>query len=217
VANPIIAPSILAADFSRLGEQAQEAERAGADWLHLDIMDGRFVPNISFGPAIVKALRSAVKIPLDVHLMILEPERYIEDFRAAGADVITVHQEAGPHLHRTLSRIRETGAKAGVSINPATPVSVLEDVAAEADLILIMSVNPGFGGQKFIAGSKKRIAQARALLDRVGGKAFLEVDGGVDVATAPSILAAGADVLVAGTSVFRQPDMKTAIAALRNS
>lgn len=215
MAHPIIAPSVLAADFTRLGEQAQEAEKAGADWLHLDVMDGRFVPNISFGPAVVKALRGLTKCPLDVHLMIVEPERYLEDFRSAGADIITVHQEASPHLHRTLAHIRELGAKAGVSINPSTPVSMLKDIAAVADLILIMSVNPGFGGQKFIPGALQRIAETRALITQTRSSALLEVDGGVDAGNAASILAAGADILVAGTSVFRQSDMCAAIAVLR--
>jgi len=215
VKRPIIAPSILAADFSRLGEQVAQAERAGADWFHLDVMDGRFVPNISFGPAVVRTVRDATKLPLDVHLMIEQPEKYIDAFRSAGADVITVHQEASLHLHRVLTSIRETGAKAGVSINPSTPVSMLEPIVAEADLVLIMSVNPGYGGQKFIHAALDKIAQTRTLIDRSGSRALLEVDGGIGPENAGRIVAAGADILVAGTSVFHQQDMAKAIASLR--
>jgi ribulose-phosphate 3-epimerase len=212
-----IAPSILAADFARLGSQIAEAEAAGADWIHVDVMDGRFVPNISIGPLIVEAARRSTKLPLDVHLMIVEPEKYIEAFAAAGANRLTVHAETCPHLHRTIQQIRDAGAKPGVVINPATPLSAVEEVAADFDLLLIMSVNPGFGGQKFIEASVDKIARARRLLEQAGSQAEIEVDGGIDVHTAPRVVAAGATVLVAGSAVFKHPDgITAAIQALRN-
>ena len=201
--RPIIAPSLLSADFARLGEEARAVEAAGADWLHLDVMDGRFVPNITVGPDVVKALRPHASIPFDVHLMIVEPDRYIEAFREAGADMLSVHPEAGPHLHRTLRRIRELGARAGVVLNPATPVEAAEWVLEDVDLILVMSVNPGFGGQSFITSQLKKIERLRAMIDASGAAIELEVDGGVNADTARWCVEAGASVLVAGSAVFR--------------
>jgi ribulose-phosphate 3-epimerase len=212
-----IAPSVLAADFSQLAEQVSQAEAGGADWIHLDVMDGRFVPNITIGPFIVKAIRRSTKLPLDTHLMIVDPDKHLEAFREAGADHIIVHQEACTHLHRTVTRIKELGAKAGVCINPATPCSTLKEIISEIDLILIMSVNPGFGGQSFIQGSLAKLREAQDMIARSGRDIRLEVDGGIDVETAPLVTQAGADVLVAGTSVFQKPDIKKAIAELRAS
>jgi ribulose-phosphate 3-epimerase len=216
-AKTIIAPSILAADFARLGEEAQRVEAAGADWLHVDVMDGHFVPNITLGPDVVKALRPHVKIPFDVHLMIAPVDPFLEAFRAAGADIISVHPESGPHLSRTLQRIRELGAKAGVVLNPATPPDSIAAVMDQVDLILVMSVNPGFGGQSFMTSQLKKIETLRAMIDATGRDIPLEVDGGVTPETAPKCIAAGATALVAGTAVFRGgPDEYAAnIAALR--
>jgi ribulose-phosphate 3-epimerase len=206
----ILAPSILTADFTRLGEDVEAAVRAGAAYIHLDVMDGRFVPNISFGPLVVAALRplaTELKAVLDVHLMIVEPERYVADFAQAGADIITVHAEATTHLHRTVQAIRELGVKAGVAINPATPLSALEEILPDLDLALIMSVNPGFGGQSYIPGSTAKIQRLRQALDAIDSRADLEVDGGVKVENAAEIAAAGANVLVAGSAIFndKQP------------
>jgi ribulose-phosphate 3-epimerase len=211
-----IAPSVLAADFARLGEQVKEAEAGGADWIHLDVMDGRFVPNITIGPFIVEAVRRSTTLPLDTHLMIVDPDKHIESFRKAGSDYITVHQEACTHLHRTISHIKSLGAKAGVSINPATPTSTLRDIVGDVDLILIMSVNPGFGGQKFIEATLRKLSETAEMIRKSGRDIRLEVDGGIDVITGPRVTAAGADVLVAGTSIFRSPDVKKAVTELRS-
>jgi ribulose-phosphate 3-epimerase len=199
----IIAPSILAADFARLGEEARAVEAAGADWLHVDVMDGHFVPNITLGPDIVKALRPHVSIPIDVHLMIAPVDPFLEAFRDAGADNISVHPESGPHLNRTLKRIRELGAKAGVVFNPSTSPAVIEYMMDEVDLILVMSINPGFGGQSFMISQLKKIEKLRAMIDATGRDIPLEVDGGVTPQTAPLCLSAGATALVAGTAVFK--------------
>jgi len=214
---PLICPSILASDFAKLGQEVAAIEAAGADWVHVDVMDGHFVPNITIGPDVVKALRSHTKLPFDVHLMVAPVDPWLEAYREAGADILTVHPESGPHLHRTLGRIRQLGAKAGVVFNPGTPLHLLADVIELIDLVLIMSVNPGFGGQSFIDASYRKIETARAMLDAVGSKAHLQVDGGVTAANAAACVAAGADALVAGTAVFRGgPDAYAAnIAALK--
>ena len=203
MAAPLICPSILASDFARLGEEVRALETAGADWIHVDVMDGHFVPNLTMGPDIVKAIRPHSSLPFDVHLMVAPVDRWLEAYRDAGADILTVHPESGPHLHRTLGRIRQLGAKAGVVLNPGTPLNVLEEVVDLVDLVLLMSVNPGFGGQSFIPSSLHKIARARALLDAAGSKAHLQVDGGVTSANAAACVAAGADALVAGSFVFK--------------
>ncbi len=216
ISRPVrIAPSLLAADFARLGEEVRAVEAAGADWLHLDIMDGHFVPNISFGPGLVKALRPHARIPFDVHLMIAPADPYLAAFAEAGADLISLHPEAGPHLHRSLQTIRGLGKKAGVVLNPATPVSAVENVLDLCDLVLVMSVNPGFGGQSFIRSQLGKIAALRAMITATGRDIALQVDGGVTPETAPDCIAAGADVLVAGTAVFGRPDYAAAIRAVR--
>ncbi len=197
-----IAPSILSADFARLGEEVETVAAAGADWIHVDVMDGHFVPNLTIGPGVVKAIRGRTKLPFDVHLMISPIDAYVPAFAAAGADVITVHPEAGPHLHRTLQLIRSLGKRAGAALNPATPISAIEPVLGELDLVLVMSVNPGFGGQSFIESQLAKIAELRRMIDQSGRPIDLEVDGGVNAETAPRIVAAGADVLVAGTATF---------------
>lgn len=212
---PRIAPSILSADFGRLAEEVDAVERAGADWVHVDVMDGRFVPNITIGPPVVKALRRITDLPLDVHLMIVEPERYVEDFARAGADVLTVHLEASTHLHRTLQHIRSLGTKAGVSLNPHTPADGLGYVLDQLDLVLVMSVNPGFGGQDFIPAVVPKIEQIRRMIDASGHPIALEVDGGIKPGTARTVVEAGADTLVAGSAVFGTEDYEGAIRALR--
>ena len=211
----LIAPSVLAADFARLPDEIQMVNGSEADWFHLDVMDGRFVPNITFGMFIVEAIGRLARKPLDVHLMIVEPEKYVEGFRKAGAEVITVHYEACPHLHRTVHQIKELGAKAGVALNPHTPVSVLEDLIEDIDLVCLMSVNPGFGGQKFIYQTLPKTRQLRSLIDARNSPALIEIDGGVGLHNAESLLQAGADVLVAGNSVFGAKDPVATIAALK--
>ncbi len=213
--RPLIAPSILSCDFGRLAEEVQAVEMAGADWVHVDVMDGRFVPNITLGPVVVEAVKRSTKLPVDVHLMIVEPERYVADFVKAGADYLTVHVEVSPHLHRTLQQIRQAGAHPAVVLNPSTPVSALEEVLGEADMVLLMSVNPGFGGQSFIPGTLEKIRKLRKMIDERGYKTLIEVDGGINKLTAPQVIAAGADVLVAGNAVFKEKDYAAAIAALR--
>ncbi|MFA5515145.1 MAG: ribulose-phosphate 3-epimerase [Desulfuromonadales bacterium] len=210
-----IAPSILSADFARLGDEVRAIEAAGADYLHIDVMDGHFVPNITIGPPVVAALRQVTDLPLDVHLMIENPDRYIPEFAAAGADIITVHQEASTHLHRTVQLIRGLGKKAGVSLNPATPVGTLDVILEELDLVLVMSVNPGFGGQAFIPACLGKIAALRREIDRRGLPVELEVDGGVKVENIREIAAAGAEVMVAGSAVFAAADYAQTIGALR--
>ncbi len=199
----IIAPSILSADFAKLGEEARAIEAAGADWLHVDVMDGHFVPNLTIGPVVVKAVKPHVSIPVDVHLMIAPADPYLEAFRDAGADHLLVHPEAGPHLHRTLKRIRELGAKSGVVFDPSTPPDIIEFMMDEIDIILVMTVNPGFGGQSFIASQLPKIRKLRAMIDASGHDVVLEVDGGVTPLTAPLCMEAGATALVAGSAVFK--------------
>jgi ribulose-phosphate 3-epimerase len=211
----IVAPSLLAADFSRLADEVAAIEKAGADWLHLDVMDGHFVPNISFGPVVVKALRKLTKMPFDVHLMIAPADPYLAAFAEAGADHLLIHPEAGPHPHRSLQAIRALGKKAGLVLNPGTPIDHAETVIDLLDIILVMSVNPGFGGQKFIDSQLGRISALRRLIDSTGRDIRLEVDGGIDAHTAPRCIAAGADTFVAGTAVFGAPDYAAAIAAIR--
>jgi len=202
--SPIrIAPSILSADFARLGEEVAAIEAAGADWVHVDVMDGHFVPNLTIGPAVVKALRPHSALPFDVHLMISPVDGFLDAFAAAGADIITVHPESGPHVHRTVQRIKALGKMAGISLNPGTPAKMLDYLIDDIDLVLVMSVNPGFGGQSFITSQLRKIEAVRKMIDKSGRDIRLEVDGGIDAATAPLAIAAGADVLVAGTATFR--------------
>lgn len=205
-----LAPSILAADFARLGEQVREAERGGADRIHVDVMDGHFVPNITIGPVVVKSLRPVTRLPLEVHLMIEVPDRFLEAFAEAGADSMLVHQESAVNLHRTVQHIKKLGKRAGVVINPATPAAVLEEILPEVDLVLVMTVNPGFGGQAFIPTTLPKIRRVREMIDRVKPACELEVDGGIDATTAPQTVKAGARVLVAGSAIFHAADGVTA-------
>jgi len=208
-----VAPSLLSADFRNLEKQIRLVEKGGADWLHLDIMDGHFVPNITFGPMLVKTVRSISKLPLDTHLMIEKPERFIEAFKQAGSDILTVHVETCPHLHRTIQQIKLLGMKAGVSLNPSTPAHALREIIGEVDLVLVMTVNPGFGGQKFISSMLKKVEEVRSMLK--SPNQFLEVDGGVDVTTAPELIKAGANVLVAGNAIFSQKNITQAVKRLK--
>lgn len=213
-----IAPSILSADFSRLGEEVRAVEKAGADWIHCDVMDGRFVPNITIGPVIIEAVRKSTNLPLDVHLMIAEPDRYLEDFAKAGASVLTVHQEACSHLHRSLMKIKDLGAKAGVSINPATPIDTLSEVLAIADLILVMTVNPGFGGQMFIEHCQSKVKQLNDLREKHGYHYLIEADGGISEKNASALSKSGCDVFVAGSAIFGTKSEKSyekAISSIR--
>ncbi|MES2178445.1 MAG: ribulose-phosphate 3-epimerase [Gemmatimonadota bacterium] len=210
-----IAPSILSADFAKLGDELAMLEAAGADWIHVDVMDGRFVPNLTFGAKIIETVRRLTTLPLDVHLMVIEPERYFDDFASAGASGLTIHAEVSPHLDRQLSRIRELGCLAGVALNPSTPVRSVESVLDKIDLLLVMSVNPGFGGQRFIRRAVGRIAEARRMLDEAGSGASVEVDGGINRETIGECWQAGADAFVAGNAVFSAPDPRAEISALR--
>ncbi len=212
---PLIAPSLLSADFARLAEEVKAVESAKADLLHLDVMDGRFVPNITFGPLVISAIRPHTFLPFDVHLMIVEPSRYIEEFAKAGADWISIHAEAEIHLHRTITRIKELGKKAGLALNPHTPLEMVEYLLSELDFVLIMTVNPGFGGQKFIPQVLKKIERLRKMIDERGLNTLIEVDGGINKETAKDVISAGADILVAGTAVFKEKDYGLAIEALR--
>ena len=210
-----IAPSILSADFAQLGEELRKVEDAGADWIHVDVMDGHFVPNITVGPFVVEAVKKATLLPLDVHLMIERPENYISAFADAGADIITVHVEACSHLHRTIQQIKEAGKKAGVSLNPATPLVMAECILEDIDLLLIITVNPGFSGQKFIPSAMEKIREARRMLDKIGSKAYLEVDGGIKLDNIAEVASAGADMFVSGSGVFGTQDYRKTIGEMK--
>ena len=210
-----IAPSILSADFAALGDAVGAVERGGADLIHVDVMDGHFVPNLTLGPPVVRSLKRVAKVPLDVHLMITDPDRYIGAFAEAGASMISVHVEVLPHLHRTVWAIKELGVQAGVVLNPATPVVAIKEIAGDVDFVLVMSVNPGFGGQTFIPRSESKVVEVRALLDAAGSKAPIEIDGGIDLTTVGRVVRAGARILVAGSAIFHAPDPERATAGLR--
>ena len=212
-----IAPSILSADFAALGEAVRAVERGGADLVHVDVMDGHFVPNITIGPPVVRALRRVATVPLDVHLMISDPDRYLEAFVDAGAAMLSVHVEVLPHLHRTIQAIRQLGAQAGVVLNPSTSVTAIEEVAADVDFVLVMSVNPGFGGQAFLPRSESKVRAVRDLLDRAGNAAPVEIDGGIDTSNVARVVAAGAEIIVAGNAVFAHGDPALAVEALRQA
>lgn len=212
----IVAPSILSANFARLGQDIEKVQRAGADWLHIDVMDGHFVPNITIGPQVVADIRKTTNLFFDVHLMIEHPENYIQDFAQAGADLITVHQEATSHLNRLIAMIKQTGLLAGVSLNPATPPSMLENILDDVDLVLLMTVNPGFGGQSFIPSVLPKISAVKAMMEERGKLAYLEVDGGINSHTAPQVIEAGANVLVAGSYIFNHENQQEAISRLKN-
>jgi len=213
----LVAPSILSADFAELGEAIAAVERGGADLIHVDVMDGHFVPNITIGPPVVKAIKRVATVPLDVHLMITDPDLYIEAFVEAGAAMVSVHVEVLPHLHRTVHAIKALGARAGVVINPATPVAALEEIAGDVDYVLVMSVNPGFGGQRFIPRSEHKVAAVRALLDRAGNKAPVEIDGGIDRENVGRVVAAGAGIIVAGSAIFHSGDPERATRELKGA
>ena len=212
-----VAPSILSANFARLGEEVRAVEAGGTDYIHVDVMDGRFVPNITIGTVVVEAVRRSTRLPLDVHLMIVEPEKYLHDFTQAGASFLSVHVEVAPHLHRLIQQIRNLGARPSVVLNPSTPLSSIEDVLSDVDMILLMSVNPGFGGQSFIPNTVDKVRRLRQLLDSKGLSVDIEVDGGINPQTAPQVIDAGANVLVAGTAVFEAQDYRAAIAAIRGN
>ncbi len=214
---PLIAPSVLSADFARLAEAVQQVEAAGADWIHVDVMDGHFVPNLTVGPPMVEALRKVTRLPLDVHLMMTNPDEFIPEFAQAGADILTVHVEACPHLHRTIQAIKEHSVKAGVSLNPATSASALEQILGDVDLVLVMSVNPGFGGQKFIDSTLDKIRQIHRMIAASQNLPSLEVDGGITAQNAAAVLKAGANVLVAGSAIFGSPDIPETIRQLRTA
>jgi ribulose-phosphate 3-epimerase len=215
--TPRLAPSILSADFVHLARDVAAVEAGGADLIHVDVMDGHFVPNLTIGPGVVRAIRRVAKVPLDVHLMIANPDRYLETYVEAGASMLSVHAEVVPHLHRTITAVKALGAKAGVALNPSTSISAIEEVAAELDVVLVMSVNPGFGGQRFIAGTPDKIRRVRDLLLRAGSRAEIEVDGGIDLETVSAVIEAGASILVAGHAIFGQGDPIGATRALRQA
>jgi ribulose-phosphate 3-epimerase len=215
--TPLISPSILSADFARLADAVQQVEAAGADWIHVDVMDGHFVPNLTVGPPMVEALRKVTTLPLDVHLMMTNPDEFIPEFAKAGADILTVHVETCPHLHRTVQSIKEQNVKAGVSLNPATSATTLEHILGDVDLVLVMSVNPGFGGQNFIDGTLDKIRQIRTMINTSKGSPYLEVDGGITVSNVASVLKAGANVLVAGSAIFGSSNITDTIRQLRTA